>query len=165
MRLAAILGGVPATKRRRRCPPSHAFRSIDDTCVDAWGGATVIRNAAARQVLLGVVLITVLGLAAGLASALATSPSPSPAGERIVLKVGWLTDPANLNPFVFAPASASEVRLLNYDSLVGLDAATLTPMDGAKSTGFAADWSVGPTARIGPSPHVTMPPGGTVTGR
>jgi hypothetical protein len=110
------------------------------------GRGTVITTAA-RHVLLGVVLFAVLGLAPGLASALATSPSPSPAGERIVLRVGWLSDPENLNPFVFAPASASELRLLNYDSLVGLDAATLTPMKGAESTGLATDWSISPDGK------------------
>jgi peptide/nickel transport system substrate-binding protein len=99
------------------------------------------------MLLAGLLLFAAVNLASGLASALAISPSPSPSGERIVLKVGWLADPKNLNPFVFAPASASEIRLLNYDSLVGLDAATLTPLKGAKSTGLATDWSVSPDGK------------------
>ena len=104
----------------------------------------MIRSAAtARHALLaGVLLLAVLGLACGLADALATSPSASPSDEKTVLRVGWIMDVDTLNPFTRLNASSWEVCSLNYDSLVGLDAATLTYSGGTQATGLATDWTV-----------------------
>ena len=49
---------------------------------------------------LALVLALAAGLVWGLAGAFAADPSPSPAGGKVTLKVGWSTDPDNLNPFV-----------------------------------------------------------------
>ena len=59
------------------------------------------------------------GLASGLGSALAADPSASPAGDKVVLHVGWTNDPDNLNPFIGAETSSYEIWLLNYDFLTG----------------------------------------------
>jgi peptide/nickel transport system substrate-binding protein len=50
-------------------------------------------------------------------------------------------DPDNLNPFIATNFTAGLIRQLNYDVLVGLDAATLTPTKGATATGLATDWT------------------------
>ena len=50
-------------------------------------------------------------------------------------------DADNLNPFIGSNCTAGLIRSLNYDVLVGLDAATLTPTKGAKATGLATDWT------------------------
>ncbi len=47
-------------------------------------------------VLLLVAGLLTAGLASGLGSALAADPSASPAGDRVVLHVGWTNDPDNL---------------------------------------------------------------------
>ena len=59
------------------------------------------------------------GLVSGLGSALAADPSASPAGDKVVLHVGWTNDPDNLNPFIGAETSSYEIWLLNYDFLTG----------------------------------------------
>ena len=69
--------------------------------------------------LLLVVGLLAAGLASGLGSALAADPSASPAGDKVVLHVGWTNDPDNLNPFIGAETSAYEIWLLNYDFLTG----------------------------------------------
>ena len=99
--------------------------------------ATIAR----RALLAGLLLLAVLGFACGLASALASSPSPSPSAERTVLRVGWIVDPASLNPFIGTDFSSGLLRQLNYDVLVGLDAATLAPTKGAEATGLATSWT------------------------
>ena len=63
--------------------------------------------------------LLVAGLASGLGSALAADPSASPAGDKVVLHVGWTNDPDNLNPFIGAETSSYEIWLLNYDFLTG----------------------------------------------
>ena len=50
-------------------------------------------------VALGAVVLLSLGLVWGLAGALAASSSPAPAG-KVVLKLGWTSEPDNLNPFI-----------------------------------------------------------------
>jgi len=92
---------------------------------------------------LGVVLLLCCGLAWGLSAALAASTSPSPAG-KVVLRAGYVGEPDNLNPFVAQVFSSYLIFALNYDQLVGVDAATLAP---SKATGLAQDWSVSADGR------------------
>ena len=40
------------------------------------------------------------GLVWGLAGAFASSASPSPSSHKVVLRLGWIAEPDNLNPFV-----------------------------------------------------------------
>ena len=70
-----------------------------------------------RLFVLFVVLALAAGLVWGLAGALADDPSPSPAGGPVILKVGWTTDPDNLNPFVGIEQSSYELYHISYDFL------------------------------------------------
>ena len=71
----------------------------------------------ARILVLLVVLALAAGLVWGLAGAVAGDSSPSPAGDTVMLKVGWTTDPDNLNPFVGIEQSSYELYHVAYDFL------------------------------------------------
>ena len=92
--------------------------------------------------LTGLAVVTLLlsvGCIWGLTSALASSPRPSPSSTgKVVLRLGWLADPDNLNPFIGTTSSAFTIWYMNYDSLVGLSPADLSP---EKTTGLATDWT------------------------
>ena len=70
-----------------------------------------------RLLLLAIVLALAAGLTWGLAGAFAASSSPSAAGGNVTLKVGWTTDPDNLNPFVGIEQSSYELYHVSYDFL------------------------------------------------
>jgi len=70
-------------------------------------------------VLAAAAVLAVVGAAAG-----ETSPPP---GEKVILRVGWLQEPDNLNPFVGIQGSSWVLWKLNYDLLVGFDADTMEP--------------------------------------
>ncbi len=72
---------------------------------------------------LGVVLTVLLLLLLPVAAS-ADTASPQ---AKTVLRVGWVRDPDNLNPFIGYTTEAYEVWRLNYDMLTGYDAATLQP--------------------------------------
>ena len=78
------------------------------------------------------------GLASGLGSALAADPSASPAGDKVVLHVGWTNDPDNLNPFIGAETSSYEIWLLNYDFLTGYS------LDLKPTPDLATSWETSP---------------------
>ena len=75
---------------------------------------------ASRLLILFIVLALAAGLVWGLAGAFAASSSPSPAGGTVTLKVGWTTDPDNLNPFVGIEQSSYELYHVSYDFLTEL---------------------------------------------
>ncbi len=52
------------------------------------------------------------------------------------MRVGWVRDPDNLNPFIGYTTEAYEIWRLNYDMLTGFDAATLQP-----TPELATEWS------------------------
>ena len=87
-----------------------------------------------------VLLVTVLLATTSVAAADGASPTP---GTKSVLRIGWLENPDNLNPFVSITASACEIYRLNYDFLVGYDAATLLP-----KPEFAQSWSHSPDGLV-----------------
>lgn len=95
-------------------------------------------------------VILLAGLVWGMASALAASsspsslPSPPPTNGKITLRVGWLADPDNLNPFLGTTSSAYTVWYMNYDPLVGLNSADMTP---DKNIGLASDWTSTPDGK------------------
>ena len=98
-------------------------------------------------VLLLVAAVAVLGLAWAMeAAGAARAPSPaagaSADGGKVIYKVGWTRQPDNLNPFIGFESPAFEMWYLTYDSLVGYDPKTLSPMKGEESTGLATDWTV-----------------------
>jgi peptide/nickel transport system substrate-binding protein len=81
---------------------------------------------------LGSALVGLLAATVGTAGA----ASPAPTGDRIV-RIGWTQDPENLNPFVGVQGTDYEIWHLNYDFLVGFDAASLKP-----TPELATKWSV-----------------------
>jgi peptide/nickel transport system substrate-binding protein len=99
----------------------------------------VVRGRSVVVVLAAVALLTA-GLVWGLAASFAASPSPS-AGGKLTLKLGILTPPDNLNPFVGYENSSFEVWCLNYDFLVGY------APDGSPQPGIAESWSTSPDGK------------------
>ena len=96
-------------------------------------------------VLLLVAAVAVLGLAWAMEAAGSESASPAAGATdagKVVYKVGWTRQPDNLNPFIGFESPAFEMWYLSYDSLVGYDPKTLSPMKGEESTGLATDWTV-----------------------
>jgi peptide/nickel transport system substrate-binding protein len=92
-------------------------------------------------------LLLALGLVAGLGQAAASSPSPAASGDaaaspgagKVILRIGYVGEPDNLNPFVAQVMGSYLIFATNYDFLVGIDPATLVP---SKETGLAEDWTV-----------------------
>ncbi len=80
-----------------------------------------------RWLLLAVAALFAIGLVWGIAAALADSSSPAPASDANVLRVGWGSEPQTLNPFKQNLIAEFEVTHLNYDYLVGVDAASYQP--------------------------------------
>ena len=71
-----------------------------------------------RLLLLAVVAALAVGLVWGIAGALAAESSPSAsAGEPVILRVGWMTDPDSLNPFAGIEQSSYELYHISYDFL------------------------------------------------
>ncbi len=70
-----------------------------------------------RIALLALAVALAASLAWGLVSAFAASPSPSPGTGRVVLRIGWTSEPDNLNPFI--GLSSYEIWALNYSYLFG----------------------------------------------
>ena len=103
-----------------------------------------IRHTRMRRRLLVLALagaaVLLAGLGGGLVKALAgESSSPSPA-TPVTLRVGWINEPDNLNPFIGYSTSSYLVYHLNYDQLTGYSAADVTPdPDLAESWTTSAD--------------------------
>ena len=100
---------------------------------------TVTRRRLSLLVLAGAAVL-LAGLAAGLVTAAAgETASPSPATE-VTLRVGWVNEPDNLNPFIGYSTSSYLIYHLNYDQLTGYTAADVTPApDLAESWTTSAD--------------------------
>jgi ABC-type transport system substrate-binding protein len=79
-----------------------------------------------RLSLFAVILLTVLMAALAVNGAAAGESSPPP-DEKITLRIGWLTEPDNLNPFVGIQGSSYMMWKIGYDFLVGFDDQTLEP--------------------------------------
>jgi peptide/nickel transport system substrate-binding protein len=73
------------------------------------------RNSTTRRLLLLVAVLLAAGLVWGLAEAVAASPSP--ASGKVVLKIGWPSEPDNLNPFIGWSTTTYEIWAINYDFL------------------------------------------------
>jgi peptide/nickel transport system substrate-binding protein len=69
----------------------------------------------------------------GIATAAATgSPSPaaaSPAAGKVVLRIGWTTEPDNLNPFIGWQNQDYEIWAINYDFLFGFGTSSAPTLD------------------------------------
>ena len=66
-----------------------------------------------------IVALLAVGRVWGPGSALAGSESPSPAAGKTILRLGWTSDPDNLNPFIGFESSSYEIWALNSELLVG----------------------------------------------
>ena len=70
-----------------------------------------------RLLLLAIVVALAAGLVWGIAAAFASDPSSSPQSGKVTLKVGWTTEPDNLNPFEGYEQSSYELYHVSYDFL------------------------------------------------
>ncbi len=76
-----------------------------------------------------VVVILVAGLAVGLSKVMAqASPSSSPAAGPM-LRIGWTTEPDNLNPFIGWQNQDYEIWSMNYDFLFGFGTTSKPTLD------------------------------------
>jgi peptide/nickel transport system substrate-binding protein len=101
------------------------------------------RTVATRALVAGAVAL-LAGVLGSVAVALASSPSPTPSGgHNTVLRVGWINEPDNLNPFIGYSTSDYVVWHLNYDLLVGYDARTVRPRGE-----LAESWSNSPDGKV-----------------
>ena len=90
-----------------------------------------------RRLLVPAVALAVLaiGLAFGLATALAASSTSAPNSNQLTLKIGWTSEPDNLNPFIGWANTTYEIWAINYDFLFGFG------LNGGQSTlDLAAHW-------------------------
>ena len=92
----------------------------------------------------------------GVAGALAASPvaSPSSAPGQVVLKLGWTSEPDNLNVFVGYEATCWEIWALNYDYLFGSGTHNQPTLDLANVFPSSRTAASRPTARSGRSTSV-----------
>ncbi|HUK78881.1 MAG TPA: ABC transporter substrate-binding protein [Thermoleophilia bacterium] len=106
------------------------------------------RTTTSRLLLVAAVLLAA-SLVWGLASALADNSSPSPASSKVVLKVGWTSEPDNLNPFVGWATTTYEIWTVNYNFLFGFDGQTFRP-----TLGLAAQFPTEANGGISPDGKV-----------
>ena len=84
------------------------------------------------------------GLCGGLVRALAgEAASPSPAAGKVTLRVGWVNEPDNLNPFIGYSTSSYLVYHLNYDQLTGYKASNVSP-----DADLAESWTTSPDGLV-----------------
>ena len=76
-----------------------------------------LRRYAWQWLLLFTVVALAIGLGIGLAGALAADESESPAPGKVTLKIGWLSEPDNLNHFIGYSDASYEIWSLQYDYL------------------------------------------------
>ena len=88
-------------------------------------------------VVLAMVVLLAIGLAWGLAASFAESTAPAASGEKVILRLGVLEEPDNLNPFIGWSGTSYEIWMLNYDLMIGYGAE-----DGSAVPGIAESWSV-----------------------
>lgn len=87
---------------------------------------------------LALVLATVALLAASvLVALLAAAPATAQDDETNILRIGWSQDPKTINPFVGLDEEDYTIWAINWDLLVNLDPADLTP-----APGIAESWKV-----------------------
>ena len=106
------------------------------------------RNPTTRRLLLIVVVLLAAGLVWGLAGALAASPSPSPSSGKAVLRVGWTSEPDNLNPFVGWATTTYEIWAVNYDFLFSWGINNQPILDLAAQFPTEANGGISPDGKI-----------------
>ncbi len=86
-----------------------------------------VRSPAVPRVSRIVAVIVLVAVAALAVAGVAAGESSPPPDETVTLRIGWLTEPDNLNPFVGIQGSSYQIWKLNYDLLVGFDDKTMEP--------------------------------------
>ncbi len=129
---------TPFDPHRRRCEESRHVDRAAGSCA-GWRRSSA-RPPQPRRLLfvalLTLALVLCAGVAFGLAGAFAVAGSPSPATGKVTLKVGWVNEPDNLNPFIGYSTSSYLICHLNYDLLTGYKASNVEP-----APELAASWS------------------------
>ena len=93
-----------------------------------------------RLVLLAALAVLLAAsLVAGLAGAMAADETAPPAGDKVTLHVGWMTDPDNLNPFVGEEQSSYELYHISYDFLTDFGTKYLETVPGLAESWQASD--------------------------
>ena len=105
-------------------------------------------NSTTGRLLLLVVVLLAAGLVWGLAGALRSSSSPSPAPGQVVLKIGWTSEPDNLNPFIGWATTTYEIWALNYDFLFGWGIATSRHSTWPRSSPPKQNGGISPDGKI-----------------
>ena len=97
-----------------------------------------------------VVALLGVGLGCGLwvSLAAASSPSPSPTTGKVVLRIGWTTDPDNLNPFIGYANWTYEIWALNYQTLFGLGVDGKPTLDLAAQFPTQANGGISPDGKV-----------------
>ena len=95
-----------------------------------------------------IVALLAMGLAWGLWVSLATASSPSPTTGKVVLRIGWTTDPDNLNPFIGYANWTFEIWSLNYQSLFGLGVDGKPTLDVAAQFPTQANGGISPDGKV-----------------
>ena len=100
------------------------------------------RGRLAALLAVALAVVAAAGLACGLVRALADSGAPAPTA-KVVLRVGLVNEPDNLNPFIGTSTSSYLIFHLNYDMLTGYKASNVDP-----SPELARSWSHSPDGKI-----------------
>jgi peptide/nickel transport system substrate-binding protein len=101
-----------------------------------------------RTLILTVVMLAAV-LACGVTAAFAdSSPSPS-SGTPITLRIGWTTEPDNLNPFIGWANSTYEIWAINYSQLFGYGLEI-----GERTLDLAREWPTQENGGISPDGKV-----------
>jgi peptide/nickel transport system substrate-binding protein len=106
------------------------------------------RNPTTRRLLLIVVVLLAAGLVWGLAGALAASSSPSPAPGKVVLKIGWTSEPDNLNPFIGWANTTYEIWAINYNLIFGYGINGQPTLDLAAQFPTKANGGISPDGKV-----------------
>lgn len=94
-----------------------------------------------RAVLFAAAAAAALAVMGGLISSRVTAASPSPTSDKVVLKIGFMEPPDNMNPFIGWSDIVYEFYYLEYQRLGGRNVETMQPAPGE---GAFKSWEVSP---------------------
>jgi peptide/nickel transport system substrate-binding protein len=106
------------------------------------------RSRTTRRLLLLVAALLAVGLVWSLANALAASSSPSPSSSQVVLKIGWTSEPDNLNPFIGWANTTYEIWAINYNLVFGYGINGQPTLDLAAQFPTQANGGISPDGKV-----------------
>jgi peptide/nickel transport system substrate-binding protein len=106
------------------------------------------RSSITRRLLLIVVALLAAGLVWGLVGAFAASSSPSPSSNQVVLKIGWTSEPDNLNPFIGWANTTYEIWAINYNLVFGYGINGQPTLDLAAQFPTQANGGISPDGKV-----------------